>query len=169
MRARYPTWTCLALLTAALAGCGGKDKPADAAAPAMAVTLAAAQTRPMARAVVVSGPVSAFEEMQLGVEVSGQRVTSLRVDVGQWVKRGDILLQLDHRTLDSELAQAQAALRQATELRRAQQASFFPTVDASYSASRQKVARPLASPLASNADLFNLSTAQLSVSYTPSP
>ena len=113
MRARYPTWTCLALLTAALAGCGGKDKPADAAAPAMAVTLAAAQTRPMARAVVVSGPVSAFEEMQLGVEVSGQRVTSLRVDVGQWVKRGDILLQLDHRTLDSELAQAQAALRQA--------------------------------------------------------
>ena len=43
MRARYPTWTCLALLTAALAGCGGKDKPADAAAPAMAVTLAAAQ------------------------------------------------------------------------------------------------------------------------------
>ena len=62
---------------------------------------------------------------------------------------------------------AQAALRQATELRRAQQASFFPTVDASYSASRQKVARPLASPLASNADLFNLSTAQVSVSYTP--
>ncbi|HEX7690162.1 MAG TPA: efflux transporter outer membrane subunit [Burkholderiaceae bacterium] len=65
------------------------------------------------------------------------------------------------------VAAAQAALRQATELRRAQQASFFPTVDASYSASRQKVARPLASPLASNADLFNLSTAQLSVSYTP--
>ena len=65
------------------------------------------------------------------------------------------------------VAAAQAALRQATELRRAQQASFFPTVDASYSASRQKVAAPLASPLASNADLFNLSTAQLSVSYTP--
>jgi len=112
MRARYLPWTCLALLAAALAGCG-KDKPADTAPQAMAVTLATAQVRPIARAVVVSGPVSAFEEMQLGVEVSGQRVTSLRVDVGQWVKRGDILLQLDHRTLDSELSQAEASLRQA--------------------------------------------------------
>ena len=65
------------------------------------------------------------------------------------------------------VAAAQAALRQATELRRAQQGAFFPTVDASYNASRQKIAHPLASPLASNADVFNLSTAQLSVSYTP--
>jgi NodT family efflux transporter outer membrane factor (OMF) lipoprotein len=65
------------------------------------------------------------------------------------------------------VAAAQAALRQATELRRAQQAAFLPTLDASYAASRQKVARPLASPLASNADIFNLSTAQLSVSYAP--
>jgi len=117
MRARLLPWSSLVLITAALAGCGDKDKdkdkPADAAAQAMAVTLATAQTRPMARAVVVSGPVSAYEEMQLGVEVSGQRVTSLRVDVGQWVKRGDVLLQLDHRTLDSELAQAEASLRQA--------------------------------------------------------
>ena len=65
------------------------------------------------------------------------------------------------------VAAAQAALRQATELRRAQQAAFFPTVDASYAASRQKIASPLASPLASNAEVFNLSTAQLNVSYTP--
>ena len=65
------------------------------------------------------------------------------------------------------VAAAQAALRQASELRRAQQAAFFPTVDASYAASRQKIASPLASPLASNADVFNLSTAQLNVSYTP--
>jgi NodT family efflux transporter outer membrane factor (OMF) lipoprotein len=65
------------------------------------------------------------------------------------------------------VAAAQAALRQATELRRAQQAAFFPTADLSYSAARQKIASPLASPLASNADVFNLSTAQLNVSYTP--
>ena len=65
------------------------------------------------------------------------------------------------------VAAAQAALRQASEMRRAQQAAFFPTVDASYSAARQKVATPLASPLASGVDIFNLSTAQLNVSYTP--
>ena len=65
------------------------------------------------------------------------------------------------------VAAAQAALRQASELRRAQQAAFFPTVDASYAASRQKIASPLASPLASNATVFDLSTAQLNVSYMP--
>ena len=62
---------------------------------------------------------------------------------------------------------AQAALRQASEIRRAQQAAFFPTIDASYAASRQKIAGSLASPLASNAAIFNLSTAQLNVSYAP--
>jgi len=65
------------------------------------------------------------------------------------------------------VAAAQAALRQASELRRAQQGAFFPTADLSYSAARQKISTPLASPLASNADVFNLSTAQLNVSYTP--
>ena len=65
------------------------------------------------------------------------------------------------------VASAQAALQVAMENRRAQQSAFFPTVGLDYSATRQKVAAPLASPLASNADLFNLHTAQVNVSYTP--
>src|SRR3970282_455116 len=59
------------------------------------------------------GPVSAVEEMQLGVEVSGLRVTALNVDVGEAVRRDQVLLTLDHRMLDSDLAQANAALREA--------------------------------------------------------
>ena len=51
--------------------------------------------------------------MQLGVELSGVRVTSLKVDVGQSVKRGELLLELDHRTLDSDLRQADASLNEA--------------------------------------------------------
>ncbi len=65
------------------------------------------------------------------------------------------------------VASAQAVLQVAIENRRAQQAAFFPTVGVAYTAARQKVAAPLASPLASNADLFNLHTAQVDVSYTP--
>jgi NodT family efflux transporter outer membrane factor (OMF) lipoprotein len=65
------------------------------------------------------------------------------------------------------VASAQAALRVATENRLAQQAAFFPTVGVDYTGTRQKIAAPLASPLASNADLFNLHTAQVDVSYTP--
>jgi len=62
---------------------------------------------------------------------------------------------------------AQAALRVAIENRLAQQGAYYPTVGAAYSATRQKVAAPLASPLASNFDLFNLNTAQVNISYTP--
>jgi RND family efflux transporter MFP subunit len=88
---------------------------ADAAAPAasMAVSLDKAVMRNFARSVVASGPVSPWEEMQLGVELSGIRVTSLNVDVGQTVKRGQVLLQLDERTLQSDLRQADAGLNEA--------------------------------------------------------
>lgn len=107
----------LILVAALLSSCGGKDDKtsaeASASSSALPVSLATAQQQAMARTVLVSGPVTAYEEMQLGVEISGQRVTALAVDVGQWVKKGQVLLQLDHRTLDSELAQADASLRQA--------------------------------------------------------
>ena len=85
----------------------------DTASSTMAVTLAKAQTRNIERSIIASGPVSAWEEMQLGVELSGVRVTSLNVDVGQSVKRGQLLLELDHRTLDSDLRQADASLSEA--------------------------------------------------------
>ena len=115
MRSPLLRFSLLMLSLAVLTACGGKDDAeADAATTsALPVSVAAAQTQVMPRTVLVSGPVSAFEEMQLGVEISGQRVTALNVDVGQYVKKGQILLQLDHRTLDSELAQADASLRQA--------------------------------------------------------
>ena len=79
----------------------------------MAVRLAPAQMRQVERSVVASGPVSAWQEMQLGVELSGLRVTALHADVGQAVRRGQVLLEIDHRTLDSELRQAQAAYDEA--------------------------------------------------------
>jgi len=109
---RVAVAACLALL---LSACGDQPGAAgqDAPASTLAVTLARAQMRPIQRTVVVSGPVAAFEEMQLGVEISGARVTALNVDVGQQVRKGDVLLELDHRSLDSELQQANAALSEA--------------------------------------------------------
>jgi RND family efflux transporter MFP subunit len=107
----------LALVAAlALTACSGESPDtSDAAAPssAMAVTTAPVEMRDLARSVLVSGAVAPVEDMQLGVEVSGLRVTDLLVDVGQQVRRGQVLLRLDHRMLDSELAQAEAGLREA--------------------------------------------------------
>jgi RND family efflux transporter MFP subunit len=126
MRASLLRWSLLLAALPLLSACGDaeKDKPAEASS-ALAVALSPVQSYPLARSVIVSGPVSAYEEMQLGVELSGQRITRLNVDVGQQVKQGQVLLELDHRTLDSELAQADASTQQAKaslELAQAKQA-----------------------------------------------
>jgi RND family efflux transporter MFP subunit len=105
------------VLALASAGCGKKPAADAAAGPAaapatasvLAVTLVPVVSQRIERGLVASGPVTPWEEMQLGVELSGLRVTALHVDVGQHVARGQLLLELDHRTLDSELRQADAA------------------------------------------------------------
>ncbi|HWX67563.1 MAG TPA: efflux transporter outer membrane subunit [Rhodanobacter sp.] len=62
---------------------------------------------------------------------------------------------------------AQAALQAAWENVRAQRGAFFPEVEASVDPTRQKIAHVLASPAASGATFYNLTTAQVSVSYAP--
>lgn len=100
-----------------ISGCG--DKPESeartepAGSAALAVELAQVLQAPMARHVVVSGAVAAWQEMPLGIELSGLRIADVKVEVGDAVKRGDVLVTLDARTLDSELQVAEAALNEA--------------------------------------------------------
>lgn len=115
-------WCCSFLLLCAVlfSGCQKQEATevasSEANAPSstsMAVSTAAVQRQSFERGIRASGPVSAVEEMLLGVEVSGLRVTSLNVDVGDQVKKGDVLLTLDHRTLNANLAQVKASLQEA--------------------------------------------------------
>lgn len=62
---------------------------------------------------------------------------------------------------------ADAALRAAQENEAADRAAFWPTVALGYSPTRQRVASAVASPVSSNASLYTLHTAQVTVSYTP--
>jgi NodT family efflux transporter outer membrane factor (OMF) lipoprotein len=66
-----------------------------------------------------------------------------------------------------DVAAQEAALRQARELLYAQRAAYLPTVSLGVDASRQRASQTLAPPLSSNASIFSLYTAQLSVSYAP--
>ncbi len=65
------------------------------------------------------------------------------------------------------LVAAQAALRQATELVYAQQGFFYPTVQASYSPSRQRASAALSPPLSTNQLNYSLHTAQVEVGFVP--
>ena len=66
-----------------------------------------------------------------------------------------------------DLAAAQQALVSAVENVKAQRGAYYPQVSAGVDPTRQKVGNVLSSNLASNSTLYNLTTAQLSISYTP--
>lgn len=100
------------LLCLTLAACTGEDA-APAAAASLTVSVAAPLQQDLARRVTASGSIAAWEPMSLGVELSGQRVAQVLVEVGDTVEAGDALLQLDVRGLQMELRQAQAVLAQA--------------------------------------------------------
>ena len=68
---------------------------------------------------------------------------------------------------NADLKAAQAALRSARENGKAQRGILYPQLAANFNPTGGKIADEVASPLASNQDYFSLTTAQLSVAYTP--
>lgn len=94
-----------------LSACGD-DAPPEAA-PSLTVSLAAPEYREITRDVVASGAVAAWEEVSIGVELSGLRVSSVEVEVGSVVAEGDVLIRVDDRTLAAQLAQSDAQVREA--------------------------------------------------------
>lgn len=98
--------------TLLLAACGG-ESPAPEATPSLTVSVATPTQQSLPQRVTASGSIAAWEQMALGVELSGQRVAEVRVEVGDVVTKGQPLLQLDERSLRMELRQAEAMLAQA--------------------------------------------------------
>lgn len=103
---------CLAPLLLLLVACSD-DAPPPESTPSLTVSVAAPVQQALPQHVTASGSVAAWEEMSLGVELSGQRVAEVLVEVGDTVTAGQALLVLDTRSLQMELRQAEAALAQA--------------------------------------------------------
>jgi RND family efflux transporter MFP subunit len=102
----------LVLSVLLLVGCS-KEAEKPKSAPSLTVTAGALEQVTLSRRISTSGSISAWEEMSLGVELAGVRVAEVLVEVGDAVKKGDVLLRLDQRTLQAELRQQQAMLEQA--------------------------------------------------------
>src|SRR5689334_19204684 len=77
---------------------------------AAVVTVARVTPAEFTETVLASGSLVAREEILVGPEVEGLRVTEVLADEGTRVKRGDVLARLASDTLDAQVAQNDAAL-----------------------------------------------------------
>ncbi|MBR7059981.1 MAG: biotin/lipoyl-binding protein, partial [Neisseriaceae bacterium] len=59
--------------------------------------------------VQASGKLHAFKEVEVGAQVSGE-ISELKVDIGDTVKKGDLIAQIDPRLARNQLKTAQASL-----------------------------------------------------------
>jgi multidrug efflux pump subunit AcrA (membrane-fusion protein) len=109
------------------AGCGGpktteaaRNPAAETAAGALTVSVAPAESRTVAAAVQVTGSFVSRESSDVAPQTTG-RVTETPVDVGDFVKQGQIIARLEDRDPKLRADQAEAAEQQAeAALRQAQ-------------------------------------------------
>lgn len=113
-------------------------------------------------------------EQTASVDVHGgeaQRLVNEMDIPGQWwtLFHSKPLAGLIERALkkNPDIQSAQAALRVAWENVYAEEGSFWPSISANFSATRQKVPGQLGAPTASGAYIYSLHTAQVTVAYTP--
>jgi RND family efflux transporter MFP subunit len=92
------------------AGSEAARQPATADPFAPAVTVARVAPARFTATVTATGSLVAREEILVGPEVEGLRVTEVLADEGQRVKKGDVLARLVADTLDAQVAQNDAAL-----------------------------------------------------------
>ncbi|WHS58351.1 efflux RND transporter periplasmic adaptor subunit [Pseudomonas sp. G2-4] len=84
-----------------------------AARPALTVTLAQLQFDLMPIEVSANGNIMAWQEASIGTEADGLRLVEVRVNVGDVVRRGQVLAVFAAHTVTAELAQSRAATAEA--------------------------------------------------------
>jgi RND family efflux transporter MFP subunit len=83
------------------------------AKPSLTVTATQVGSGQMATKLVANGSVAAWQEATIGSQSSGLRITELMVNVGDVVKRGQVLASFDSEAVRADVAQAKAALAEA--------------------------------------------------------
>jgi HlyD family secretion protein len=119
------------LVLSAGLGCGlmvppsvqAADSPAPAASaasraskPALSVQVVMPQQADWPAQLTASGAVAAWQEAVIGAELSGLRLSAVNANVGDVVKRGQVLATLQAESVQSDVTNARAALVEAQAL-----------------------------------------------------
>lgn len=84
-----------------------------AAKAALSVRTVAPQTADWAQSIAANGNIAAWQETVVGSEIGGLRLAEVRVNVGDLVKKGQVLALLADDTVEADLRQARASLSEA--------------------------------------------------------
>jgi HlyD family secretion protein len=87
-----------------------KTGAAPAPRPALTVTVTTAQRAVLASTLAATGTVQPWQEASVGAEGAGWRLAEVLVQVGDQVRKGQLLARFDTRVAEADLAQQRAAV-----------------------------------------------------------
>ena len=113
-----------ATLWMGLAACGWAASPAahaqaasaPAARPALTVTVTTPQRVDWPLRIAATGNIAAWQQVVVGAEVGGWRLVEVAAQVGDVVRRGQLLARLSTDVLNADMAQTRAGLAEAQAL-----------------------------------------------------
>lgn len=87
---------------------GNAATSASSAKPALTVTVIQPELQNWKQNFTANGNIAAWQEVVIGSELSGQRITKVNVNVGDSVQRGQVLAEINSESIRAELATAKA-------------------------------------------------------------
>lgn len=138
----------------------------------MTVTVEPVRSESITRSVLATGSIHPWQEVVIGPEVGGYRVSAVLVDVGDTVKQGQVLVRLSSDLLQAEVASRRAAVRSAEADALNATASFKrgETIKSSGALSEADLDRLRAEQIAAQARVetakSDLETSELRLRYT---
>lgn len=150
---------CCAAL--ALAGCKKPPVTQTEAQRARAVTVTRIEPRAIVGSLTASGDLVPREEAAVAPEVSGYRVSRVLAEVGDYVRAGQTLVQLDPVLLEAQIASAQAQAAQAED-----QAKRVAGLDGSGVLSQEQIAQRRYQADVARANLRQLQTQRRKMAVT---
>jgi membrane fusion protein, multidrug efflux system len=96
----------------ALCACSGSPAPKAPAQPPVELKSTAAEIREVDLAYTAEAVIEAVHQSTVSAQIAG-RIVELRFDVGDYVKKGEVIVRIDERTATQALAASEAQVREA--------------------------------------------------------
>lgn len=111
-------WTGVLVLSVAGIGLwlhtpSAENKPQATQSAALTVSVATPRHQRWPQTISANGSITAWQEAIVGAEIGGLRLTTLEVEIGEHVHKGQTLARLQDETVRAELAQTAANLEEA--------------------------------------------------------